>query len=53
MKTKPLSNKEYIKLKGNIDSLLDSEGGINIEPEIGFVIKTFDSHKEKIFINVT
>ena len=53
MKTKPLSNKEYIKLKGDIESLLDSEGGVNIEPEMGFVIKTFDSHKEKIFINVT
>jgi hypothetical protein len=31
---------------------LDPEGGITIEPERGFVIKTFDNHKEKIFINV-
>lgn len=53
MKTKPLSNNEYLKLKGDIASLLDTEGGINIEPAVGFVIKTFDSHKENIFINVT
>ena len=36
-----------------IDQLLDKEGGIVIEPTMGFVIKTFDQHKEKIFINIT
>ena len=53
MKTKPLTNTEYIRLNYKIDHLLDDEGGIMIEPTMGFVIKTYDSHKEKIFINVT
>lgn len=32
--------------------MLDPEGGITIEPDHGFVIKTYDNHREKIFINV-
>ena len=48
-----MSNSEFIRLNRKIDHLLDDEGGIMIEPEMGFVIKTFDQHKEKIFINVT
>ena len=52
MKTKPLNNNEYARLNFKIDNLLDEEGGIVIEPTMGFVIKTTDQKKEKIFINV-
>jgi len=40
-----------LKLK-NIDDLLDKEGGIVIEPEPGFVLKTKDKKGEKFFINI-
>jgi hypothetical protein len=42
MKTKPLNNNEYARLNFKIDNLLDEEGGIVIEPTMGFVIKTTD-----------
>ena len=52
MKTKPLNNNEYARLNFKIDNLLDEEGGIVIEPTMGFVSQTTDQKKEKIFINV-
>jgi hypothetical protein len=39
---KPLTVSEYEQLKGNIDQYLDSEGGVNIEPSAGIVIKGFE-----------
>ncbi|CAD8201092.1 unnamed protein product [Paramecium octaurelia] len=52
LKTKPLTDAEYLKLK-DIQEYLDQEGGMMIEPTPHFVLKAFDQNGEKVFFNVT
>ncbi|CAD8191087.1 unnamed protein product [Paramecium pentaurelia] len=52
LKTKPLTDSEYLKLK-DIQEYLDQEGGMMIEPTPHFVLKAFDQNGEKVFFNVT
>lgn len=48
---KPVTSAEYLSPKYQLT--LDSEGGVVIEPEPLFVLKTRDSRtKEKFFVNV-
>lgn len=51
--SKPVTSAEYAKIEGEIEKHLDKEGGIVIEPEPRFVLKTFEAAtKEKFFINI-
>ena len=47
---KPVKSSEYTDPKFKLE--LDSEGGLNIEPDFKFVFKTKEKTKEKVFLNV-